>query len=76
MTVHQFLTNNHEVVNQLTKCGVLSLTTPLHYAAYSRFKFFKEKGMPITECYLNVGDEFHLSENMIYRIRKRMEAEL
>lgn len=76
MTVFEFLTENHTVINTLTKCGIISISTPTHYAVYSRFKHLRDRGKSKTDSYIFVADEFRISDNMVYRIVKKMESSI
>ena len=76
MIVFDFLTENHQIINTLTKAGIIAPHTPAHYAVYSKYIHLKSRNVPRNEIYRIIRNEFHYGRWMIWRIINDMEKEL
>lgn len=74
MTVFEFLTENHSIINTLSRCGIIGVHIPSHYALYSKYLHLKSRYVNKNEMYKIIKSEFKYSSKQIWVIIKEMES--
>ena len=76
MTRFQYINTNFLRIKQEVNMGLISPYVLAHFAAYSRFDYYRKQGLTICNSVMCASEDMNISELTIFKIKKRMETEL
>ena len=76
MTRFQYINKNIEQIKQETKMGWTSTTILNYYGIYSRYDHYRKRGNYVSLSAFYTSNDFGVSESLVYKSIKEMEAEV
>ena len=76
MTRFQYINTNLERIKIDVRIGIVSTYTLSHFAAYSRFDYYRKQGFNICDSISCACQDMNVSERCMYVIKKKMEEEI
>ena len=75
MTVFEYIGKNYERIKKDVKIGITSYSVLKHWLIYSRYDYYRKTGSKVSIAVLCAATDNRVSENWVYAIIKKMEAE-
>jgi len=63
------------IIKQI-RLGILPLSVRRHFEIYSKFDYYKKQGHNVSKSVLYVSEDFRITEDAVYKIKKTMETEI
>ena len=63
------------IIEQI-RLGILPLSVRRHFEIYSKFDYYKKQGYNISKAVFYVSEDFRVTEDTVYKIKKSMETEI
>jgi hypothetical protein len=76
MTLFSYINENIDHVKTDTRLGLISCSLLNHYSIYSRFDYYKKLGHSIRDAASCAAIDFNVTDNTVFIIKKKMEAEV
>lgn len=76
MTLFIYIGNNIERLKKDVSIGLTSYCVIKHWSIYSRYLYYKGLKYGVAEAVICTSQDFKLGERTIYKIIKKMEAEI
>lgn len=76
MTLFNYISTNIDRVKMEVKAGIIPCSMLSHWEVYSRFDLYKKMGNNTVVSVFYVSEEKRITEEMVYRIKRKMETEI
>lgn len=76
MILFEYISQNIERIKKEVQYGVISQYIFKYFEIYCRYDYYKKAGYNKMDSCLYTGEDYDLSDEWIYKIIKRMEAEI
>jgi hypothetical protein len=76
MTLFSYINKNFDRVKHDVKAGIIPCSILRHFEIYSKLDYYRRNGYPDGRSIDFLVFDFKLNERTVYRIIKKMEAEI
>ncbi len=76
MTLFHYINSNIERIKYEVGIGIVDSCLLRRYEIYCRYDYYRKQGYGIMDSALYAGDDFHITDNRVYKIMRKMESEI
>ena len=76
MTLFTYISHNIDRIKFDMRIGIVSCALMKHWQIYSRYDYYKRLGNMTQNSVIGCMNDFQVDESTVYRIIKKMEAEI
>jgi hypothetical protein len=76
MTRFQYINENIDRIRKDVSAGIFPISLLTHYVIYSRFDLYKKQGNNINKSVFFASQDFKVTDDCVYKIKKSMEEDI